>query len=108
MIDKVNCIGEKVKCPYCKNKFEIEYAEKLYIPPKDYKNKEIFPNISSLEYKLVVNCPSCETGVGELDKNGNFVLDSKDFIKETKRIKKKLKKETKKDLKKYKKMFGVK
>ena len=78
MCNKINCIGEKVICPYCKKQFEINYAEKIYISPKDYKCE--FPNLNSLEYKLLVICPYCVKGAGEVDKNGDFVLDSEEFV----------------------------
>ena len=37
MNNKINCIGQKVICPYCEKQFEINYAEKIYISPKNYK-----------------------------------------------------------------------
>ena len=78
MSNKINCIGKKVICPYCEKEFEINYAEKIYISPKDYKCG--FPNLNSLEYKLLVRCSNCVNVFGEGDKNGDFVLDSEEFV----------------------------
>lgn len=78
MSNKINCIGQKVIWPYCKKQFEINYAEKNYISPTNCKGA--FPNLNSLEYKLLVRCSYCVNIVGEVDKNGDFVLDSEEFV----------------------------
>ena len=78
MIDKINCIGQKLKCPYCEKEFTIKYVNKLYKAPN--KKSCVVHNLKSLEYKLVVSCSYCERGIGEVDKNGDFVLDSKEFV----------------------------
>ena len=78
MSNKINCIGKKVICPYCEKEFEIKNTQQLYINPKNCKGG--FPNLNSLGYKLVVSCSYCDKGIGEVNENGDFCLDSEEFV----------------------------
>lgn len=96
-----SCIGQQIKCPYCRKKFVIQYEniDFYYKPKKEARRFEKIIGIEDCDRIFTVRClnEKCEgVNIGELDEEGNFILDSIKFTRKMKKEIKKIRKNTKK------------